>query len=70
MSKPAVWSQKPKPEAICARSQMVDGVAGGAVDQKADDRAERDLIGDAADLGVVVERDTRGAGPARKVNRH
>ena len=41
--------------------QIVDGVAGGAVDQKSDDRAQRDLIGDAADLGVVVERDPRGA---------
>ena len=50
--------------------QIVDGIAGGPVDEKPNDRAKRDLIGDAADLGVVVERYPRGGRPRRKVNRH
>jgi hypothetical protein len=31
-----------------------DGIAGGGVDGKRDERAKRDLIGNAADLGIVV----------------
>ncbi len=50
--------------------QIVDGIAGGREDKKSDDRAKHDLIGDAADLGVVVERNPRGERPRRKVNRH
>ena len=50
--------------------EMIDGVADRAVDQEGNDRAEHDLIEDAADLGVVVERDTRGACARRKVGRH
>ncbi len=50
--------------------QIVDGIADGGKDEKSDDRAKRDLIGDAADLGVVVERNPRGGRPRRKVNRH
>ena len=42
--------------------EIVDRVAGGAVDEEADHRAEHNLVGDAADLRVVVEDDTaRGA---------
>jgi hypothetical protein len=50
--------------------QVGDGVAGGGVNQEADDRAERNLIGNAADFGVVVERYPRGRLPRPKVNRH
>ncbi len=50
--------------------QIVDRIADGREDEKSDDRAKRDLIGDAADLGVVVERNPRGGRPRRKVYRH
>ena len=45
--------------------EIDDGIAGGGEDEKADDRAQRDLIGDAADLGIVVERNPRGERPRR-----
>ena len=50
--------------------EIFDRVAGCAIDQKGDHRAQGDLIGNAPDLGVVVKYDTRGARLRRQVTRH
>ncbi len=62
----------PEPEAGCdVRARKIfDRVAGGAIDQKADGRAERELIDNAADLGVVVKNDLRRIRRGRKLTRH
>ncbi len=62
----------PESEAGCdlRPRQVVDCVAGGAVDEQRDHGAENKLIGNAADFRVVVEHDTRGARLRRQVTRH
>src|SRR4029077_7896387 len=45
-------------------------VARSAIDEQRDHGAKNELIGNATDLRVVVEHDTRGARLRRQVTRH